>query len=129
LIFKEAHKNADDHSSMKHHRIDQLRLPPSAEQLIKHPTALRSSGRDRQTEHRKASRSRKSPTPTQCIEVLVKTAKRCHISGGTIAAASWHADHVLSHNDGGAHSIDIWQRIRSPTITDGTTQRQSFNRS
>jgi hypothetical protein len=87
--------------------MDELILPASAGQLKKHLTALRNARRARQAQQRKAPRSRKSLTPAQRIEVLAKTAHRCHICGGNMSAtASWHADHVLSHSDGGAHSID-----------------------
>lgn len=88
-------------------------LPASAEQLTKQLAALRNARRDRQARQRKTPRSRKSLTPTQRAEVLAKTAKRCHICGGTITTASWHADHVLSHGDGGAHAIDNYLAAHS----------------
>lgn len=85
--------------------MDELIFPASAEQLKKHLTALRNARRDRQAEGRKVPRSRKSLTPAQRIEVLAKTSTRCHICGGMITTPLWQADHVLSHSDGGAHSI------------------------
>jgi hypothetical protein len=64
------------------------------------------------------------------VEVLAKTANCCHICGGKIpSTASWHADHVLSHSDGGAHFIDNYLPAHSlcAITTGGTTQTKSFN--
>ncbi|MDZ7654258.1 MAG: HNH endonuclease signature motif containing protein [Burkholderiaceae bacterium] len=38
--------------------------------------------------------------------MLAKTAGRCHVCGGPIEGLNWHADHVLAHSGGGAHSVD-----------------------
>jgi len=35
------------------------------------------------------------------------------VGGNIEAMASWHADHVLSHSDGGAHSIDNYLAAHS----------------
>src|SRR6476620_2742107 len=88
-------------------------LPANAEQLTKQLAALRNARRDRQARQRKTPRPRKSLTPTQRADVLAKTAKRCHICGGTITTTSWDADHVLSHSDGGPHVIDNYLAAHS----------------
>jgi hypothetical protein len=77
-----------------------------AEQLTKHLTALRNARRERQVRSRQAPTPRKRLSSLQREDILLKTDGRCHICGGAITSASWHADHVLSHSDGGTHSID-----------------------
>ena len=95
-------------------KLAECTLPTSAECLMKHLAELRNARRDRQSRQRKAPRPRKSLTAGQRVEVLAKTANRCHICGGKIApTAPWHADHVLSHSDGGAHSIDNYLPAQS----------------
>ncbi len=95
--------------------MDELILPASAERLTKQLTALRSARRDRQAQGRKAPRPRRSLTPAQRAEVLTKTSRRCHICGGKIVGTeAWQADHVLSHSDGGAHSIDNYHSGSCP---------------
>jgi hypothetical protein len=38
-----------------------------------------------------------------------------HCAGRILPSTAWHADHVLSHSDGGTHSIDNYLAAHSPT--------------
>ncbi len=53
-----------------------------------------------------SNRSRKSLTKDEREEVFAKTAGHCHICGGEITEANWHADHVVRHAAGGLHQVD-----------------------
>ena len=61
-------------------------------------------------QHKEATRSsrlvRQPLSASERAHILAKTAGRCHICGGLINESAWHADHVLAHSAGGAHSTD-----------------------
>ena len=44
-------------------------------------------------------------TNIQREQILAKTDRRCHICGGIIMEATWHADHVFPHSSGGTHYV------------------------
>ena len=58
--------------------------------------------------HRKVNKfkdaKRRALTKKQRELVLAKTNGRCHICGIEVEATNFHADHVMSHISGGAHS-------------------------
>jgi 5-methylcytosine-specific restriction endonuclease McrA len=72
-------------------------------------THLRQLRLDRR-QHKEATRSsrpaRQPLSTSERAHILAKTAGRCHICGGLISESAWHADHVLAHSAGGAHSAD-----------------------
>lgn len=67
---------------------------------------LRSKRRRRVLKWNKAILVRRSLTPKQRPEVLVKAGKRCHLCGGKINGSDWQADHVYAHSTGGTHTIE-----------------------
>ena len=81
-------------------------FPVTAEDLAKQLRALRNTRRERQARQRQAPTPRRKLNAAQRADIFLKTNGRCHICGGGITTASWDADHVLSHSDGGAHSIE-----------------------
>ena len=67
---------------------------------------LRVRRRDLKAESKLTNKPRAALTNAQRQQVLAKTEGRCHICGGIIAEATWHADHVFPHSSGGTHSVD-----------------------
>lgn len=55
---------------------------------------------------KKVAKPRVALTKAQRAQVLAKTDRRCHICGGTITEANWHADHVFPRSSGGTHTVD-----------------------
>ena len=47
-----------------------------------------------------------SLTAAERLQVLAKTAGRCHICGGKIEDERWQADHVIAHSAGATHQVD-----------------------
>ena len=71
-----------------------------------HLRELRLDRRERKAATRSARPARRILSASERAHILAKTAGRCHICGGLITEFSWHADHVLAHSAGGAHSAD-----------------------
>src|SRR5688500_12174700 len=79
--------------------------PPQAH-LLDRLSALRRDRNLRQEQRRAQPVRRQSLRPEERRQILAKTAGRCHICGGEVEGDAWHADHVLAHSAGGAHSVD-----------------------
>jgi 5-methylcytosine-specific restriction endonuclease McrA len=47
-----------------------------------------------------------SLTAAERLQVLAKTAGRCHICGGKVEDERWQADHVIAHSAGSTHQVD-----------------------
>lgn len=77
----------------------------NAQQFAKHLQRLRAKRRSAMRKTKVKAIRRSGVTPAQRRIILEKTAGRCHICGGVIDG-QWHADHVLAHSTGGAHSVD-----------------------
>ena len=77
----------------------------TAEQFAKHLQRLRTKRRSAMRKSKMKLIVRSGVTPAQRRIIFAKTAGRCHICGGLIDG-QWHADHVLAHSTGGAHSVD-----------------------
>jgi hypothetical protein len=77
----------------------------TAEQFAKHLQRLRVKRRSAMRKTKMKLIVRSGVTPAQRRIIFAKTAGRCHICGGMIDG-QWHADHVLAHSTGGAHSVD-----------------------
>jgi 5-methylcytosine-specific restriction endonuclease McrA len=60
----------------------------------------------RQGKRDSVRRPRISLTAAERVQVLAKTAGRCHICGGKVEEERWQADHVIAHSAGGAHEVD-----------------------
>jgi len=85
--------------------MDEPQLPQSADLLAGRLRDLRGERRARQRRRRALAARRQALTASDRATVREKTAGRCHICGGELVER-WQADHVLSHADGGRHSVD-----------------------
>ncbi len=71
-----------------------------------HLHQLRLVRRTLKASNRATRPTRKGLSASTRAQILAKTAGRCHICGGLISDAAWHADHVLAHSTGGEHLAD-----------------------
>lgn len=67
---------------------------------------FRRARRERKEATRGSRTARRALSAKQREHVLRATDGRCHICGGEIGDAAWHADHVLAHSSGGPHALD-----------------------
>lgn len=74
--------------------------------FAQHLRQLRLQRRKRKEATHSTRPARKISSASERKQILAKTAGRCHICGGNIGKLAWHADHVLAHSAGGAHSAD-----------------------
>ncbi len=85
--------------------MDEPTLPRSANGLGGRLRKLRNARRRRHLRSAASLRRRERLTPSERAAILSKTARRCHICGGTIQT-QWQADHVLAYSSGGRHHVD-----------------------
>jgi hypothetical protein len=85
--------------------MDEPEVPQTSELLAERLRSLKKLRNARQARSRSAPVARRGLTKTQRAAVLAKTDNRCHICGGQVVDR-WHADHVLSHSEGGPHSVE-----------------------
>jgi len=80
-------------------------VPADEQEYARLLAGLRNERRAIKAEEKLRKGRRQLLNEKQRLEILTKTAGRCHICGGLISGA-WEADHVLSHSKGGGHSVD-----------------------
>ena len=87
--------------------MDEPKTLVSQPQLARRFETLHQERHRRVVDGRETRPKRKTLTKDERVQVLEKTAGRCHLCGGPISSnGKWHADHVLAHASGGRHSID-----------------------
>jgi hypothetical protein len=86
--------------------MDEAEYTASEASFATHLRQLRLERRQRKEATRSSRTPRQPPSVSERAHILAKTAGRCHIYGGLISESTWHADHVLAHSAGGAHSAD-----------------------
>lgn len=80
--------------------------PTTAEEFRELLHSLHAERKARKLNNSKERRRRRDAlSESQRATVLSKTAKRCHICGGTVGGR-WQADHVLAVSGGGTHAED-----------------------
>jgi 5-methylcytosine-specific restriction endonuclease McrA len=86
--------------------MNEAEYTASEENFAAHLRQLRLERRERKETTRSSRRARQPLSAAERANILAKTAGRCHICGGPINELTWHADHVLAHSAGGAHSAN-----------------------
>jgi len=86
-------------------KIREKWVPETSKEMAEYLKDLHKQREDLKTINKSSPRRRKILSSSERLQVLEKTANRCHICGGQIEDV-WEADHVLAHSGGGEHSVD-----------------------